>query len=103
MKNFIITHITTRIYSPPERAIYGRKLRSVHEIAYVADKYVHPHESYHSVEEVLGWFEKNGFSFIGIHLQTGIGGAFAFSYPDEVDGQRERVFCNVGEEGLILN
>ena len=61
-----------------ERAIYGRKLRSNHEIAYVADKYVHPHESYHSVEEVLGWFEKNGFSFIGIHPHTEIGGLSPF-------------------------
>jgi len=41
-----------------EKKIYGRKMRSVHEVAYVADKYVHPHESYHTVEEVLGWFEK---------------------------------------------
>lgn len=56
-----------------EKTIYGRKMRSVHETAYVADKYVHPHESYHTVEEVLGWFRKNGFSFIGAHPHTDSG------------------------------
>ncbi len=56
-----------------ERAIYGRKMRSVHETAYVADKYVHPHESYHTVEEVLGWFEKNGFTYIGAHPRADAG------------------------------
>ena len=56
-----------------EKAIYGRKMRSVHEVAYVADKYVHPHESYHTVGEVMGWFEKNDFSFIGAHPRTDAG------------------------------
>ncbi len=56
-----------------ERVIYGRKMRSVHEVAYVADKYVHPHESYHTVEEVLGWFKMNGFSYIGAHPRVGAG------------------------------
>ncbi|MCZ7356586.1 MAG: methyltransferase domain-containing protein [Candidatus Methanoperedens sp.] len=60
-----------------ERAIYGRKLRSLHEVAYVADKYVHPHESYHTVGEVLGWFEKKDISFIGAHPHTGTGSASA--------------------------
>ncbi len=56
-----------------ERAIYGRKMRSVHEVAYVADKYVHPHESYHTVGEVLEWFEQNDFSYIGAHPHTEAG------------------------------
>lgn len=56
-----------------ERAIYGRKMRSVHEVAYVADKYVHPHESYHTVEEVLEWFGKNDFSYIGAHPRADAG------------------------------
>jgi SAM-dependent methyltransferase len=56
-----------------ERAIFRRKLRSIHEVAYVADKYVHPYESYHTVEEVLKWFEKNGFSFIGANPPANAG------------------------------
>jgi 2-polyprenyl-3-methyl-5-hydroxy-6-metoxy-1,4-benzoquinol methylase len=53
-----------------EKSIYGRKMRSLHEIAYVADKYVHPHESYHTVEEVIDWFDKNDYSYIGAHPHT---------------------------------
>jgi len=60
-----------------ERAIYGRKPRSTHEAAYVADKYVNPYESYHTVGEVLGWFEKNDISFIGAHPRVEKGGLAA--------------------------
>ncbi|VVB93685.1 Ubiquinone biosynthesis O-methyltransferase [uncultured archaeon] len=61
-----------------ERSIYGRKMRSTHETAYVADKYVHPHESYHTVGEVLDWFARDGFTFIGSHPHTGKGELAAF-------------------------
>lgn len=61
-----------------ERAIYGRKMRSVHEAAYAADKYVNPYESYHTVGEVLGWFEKNDVSFTGAHPHVEKGGLAAF-------------------------
>ncbi|VVB86483.1 Ubiquinone biosynthesis O-methyltransferase [uncultured archaeon] len=61
-----------------EKAIYGRKLRSLHEVAYVADKYVHPHESYHTVGEVLEWFDRNNISFIGVHPHAGTGAVSAF-------------------------
>ncbi len=63
----------TRRMEYVEKVIYRRKMRSVHEVAYVADKYVHPHESYHTVGEVVEWFEKNGFSFIGAHPKTEAG------------------------------
>ena len=62
-----------------ERSIYRRKLRSIHEKAYVADKYVNPHESYHTVGEVLGWFGKNDFRFIGSHPHTRTGVKAFFS------------------------
>ncbi len=61
-----------------EKSIYRRKFRSTHEIAYIADKYVHPHESYHSVGEVLGWFDKNNISYIGSHPHTETGELAAF-------------------------
>jgi SAM-dependent methyltransferase len=61
-----------------EREIYRRKLRSEHEQAYVADKYVNPHESYHTAGEVLGWFERNGIEFLGAHphVENGVFSAF---------------------------
>jgi 2-polyprenyl-3-methyl-5-hydroxy-6-metoxy-1,4-benzoquinol methylase len=50
-----------------ETSIYRRKLKNTQEKAYAADKYVNPYESYHSVGEVLGWFDKNGITYIGSH------------------------------------
>ncbi len=61
-----------------ERAIYKRKLRSTHEQAYAADKYVNPYESYHSVGEVLGWFERNDIEFLGAHPRIEKGAFSAF-------------------------
>jgi len=29
-----------------------------------ADQYEHPHESTHTVDEVLGWFARNGLSYV---------------------------------------
>ncbi|MBS3068745.1 methyltransferase domain-containing protein [Candidatus Micrarchaeota archaeon] len=56
-----------------ERNIYGRKLRAGVEEAYVADKYAHPYESYHTVGEVLGWFGENGIKPVGCHPKCGFG------------------------------
>lgn len=50
-----------------EKRIYGRKLRAGVEEAYVADKYAHPYESYHTVGEVLGWFRENKIEPIECH------------------------------------
>jgi SAM-dependent methyltransferase len=32
--------------------------------AWFMDQYKHPHETKHSMDEVLGWFEKDGFDFV---------------------------------------
>lgn len=51
--------------------VYGRKFKNTHEQAYAADKYVNPYESYHSVGEVLDWFNKNDITYTGSHPHTG--------------------------------
>ncbi|MDL5503253.1 MAG: hypothetical protein QSU88_08555, partial [Candidatus Methanoperedens sp.] len=56
-----------------ERSIYGRKFKNIHEQAYAADKYANPHESYHSVIEVIQWFNKNNILYIGSYPHTDIG------------------------------
>jgi len=48
-----------------EKSIYGGKFKNIHEQAYAADKYANPYESYHSVIEVVDWFNKNDISYIG--------------------------------------
>lgn len=56
-----------------EKNIYKRKLRKGVEEAYVADKYAHPYESYHTVGEVLGWFKENKIGPIGCHPACKLG------------------------------
>jgi 2-polyprenyl-3-methyl-5-hydroxy-6-metoxy-1,4-benzoquinol methylase len=56
-----------------EKSIYGRKFKNTHEQAYAADKYANPYESYHSVIEVIRWFNKNDISYIGSYPHTDIG------------------------------
>jgi len=57
-----------------ENSIYRRKFKNAHEEAFAADKYANPYESYHSVIEVITWFNRNDISIIGSypHTETGI-------------------------------
>lgn len=53
-----------------ERKIFGRQIRTTQEMAYVADKYVNPYESYHTVGEIKGWFRRNNIEYIGSYPAT---------------------------------
>jgi SAM-dependent methyltransferase len=45
--------------------IVRKKLRDEHrQKVWLADQYYHPHETQHTVDEVLGWFEESGVEFI---------------------------------------
>ncbi len=48
-----------------ENSILRRPLKSDMEKAYLADTYLHPYESYHSIGEVKGWFSSANLQFIG--------------------------------------
>lgn len=50
--------------------IYKRKFKSAHEVAFVADKYANPFESYHTLEETTKWLEEEGFETSGVHPKT---------------------------------
>lgn len=54
-----------------ERNVLGREFRSAHEAAFAADKYANPHESYHTVGGVLGWFGKCGLERVGTYPALG--------------------------------
>ncbi len=56
-----------------ERTIYGRTFKNQHEEVYAADKYANVYESYHSIGEILDWFNRNDFKYIGSfpHTDTG--------------------------------
>jgi SAM-dependent methyltransferase len=61
-----------------------RNLEGAKRKAWFADQYKHPHESKHTIEEVIDWFEQTGFSFINSIPKTRL---FA-SFFDE----NERIF-----------
>jgi SAM-dependent methyltransferase len=49
---FLDSHLRNRRYNKPRKR------------AWFMDQYKHPHESKHSYDEVLSWFEGNGFRFV---------------------------------------
>lgn len=48
-----------------QRSILKRPFKSEMEKSYLADTYLHPHETYHSISEVKKWFSDAGLHFIG--------------------------------------
>jgi len=42
-------------------------------MAYAADKYVNPYESYHTVGEIMDWFRRNNIEYIGSYPATPAG------------------------------
>jgi SAM-dependent methyltransferase len=47
-----------------DRRLRGDALNSGRWNAWFRDQYQHPHESKHSMTEVLGWFARSGFAFV---------------------------------------
>lgn len=48
-----------------ENSILHRQFKSEMEKAYLADTYLHPHETYHTISDAKKWFENAGLQFIG--------------------------------------
>ena len=44
--------------------------------AWFADQYQHPHESKHTMGELLGWFDQTGFDFVNAVPKTRVGDSF---------------------------
>lgn len=42
----------------------NRSYNETRKRAWFVDQYKHPHESKHSYDEIIGWFESNGFEFL---------------------------------------
>lgn len=52
-----------------ERHIICRPFKSDAERAYLADTYLHPHETYHTISEVKTWFREDGLRFLSVTPQ----------------------------------
>ena len=50
--------------APLDRRLRGERLNTGRWAAWFRDQYRHPHESKHSMDEVLGWFERNGVEYL---------------------------------------
>lgn len=50
-----------------ERFVLKRDFQSEAEKAYIADKFLHPRESFHSLEQLTCWFRQEGFEITGIN------------------------------------
>lgn len=80
------------------RNLTGRKKR-----AWFMDQYRHPHESVHSLGEVLDWFDNNGVRFIRSLPSTVFGGSFQLEYhrslfQEESRGSRtDRLLSQLGQ------
>jgi SAM-dependent methyltransferase len=52
------------------------KISAGKQDAWFADQYQHPHESKHTMGEVLNWFDQTGFDFVNAVPKTRIGDTF---------------------------
>ena len=57
---FRLTGVTTRLLDPH----FGRVSAEGKREAWFQDQYCHPHESCHTLDEVLGWLEENNLEFV---------------------------------------
>ena len=66
--------------------------------AWIRDQYCHPHERKHSFDEVLGWFEEAGFSFVSSIPK--ISGTFSghehLFEPQSSGGKVDRFYAQTG-------
>jgi SAM-dependent methyltransferase len=54
------------------QGLSGKSISRAKQRAWFADQYCHPHESKHTIGEVLGWFADNGLEFVrGVPSLTG--------------------------------
>ncbi len=53
----------------------GRKM-----LAWVEDQYRNPHETLHTIDEVIGWFDGNGIRFVRAFPSTLVGSHFQLEY-----------------------
>jgi hypothetical protein len=81
--------------------------------AWFADQYKNPHESKHTIDEVMGWFREAGLAFVKSIPKNRIGESISESEeltaPDAVGGRLERAikevamaFTHTADGGLFV-
>lgn len=89
------------------------KLNIAKKKAWFKDQYKNPHESKHTISEILEWFKKTGFSFIKSIPKMKIGESFSENEKlfkrDDISGNAERflkefamTFSNAKDGGFFI-
>ena len=55
----------------------NKKVGDLKKLVWFKDQYKHPHETNHSIGEVLRWFDSEGFSFVGSIPKIGVLDSFS--------------------------
>ena len=58
--------------------------------AWFMDQYRNPHESLHTIDEVLGWFEQEGVRFVRSFPSALFGGGFELDYKRSIFEEEPR-------------
>jgi len=95
---FTLTGHRGTFLDPTLRA--SRGLGRVQREAWFADQYKHPHETKHTISEVLVWFERTGLSFVKsvpkTHLFSGFSANERLFSPEPPGGRIERSLVEFG-------
>jgi SAM-dependent methyltransferase len=59
--------------------IRNENINDTRKHAWFMDQYKNPHESLHTIDEVLGWFDRTGFEFVMSIPKTGAGDPFTLN------------------------
>jgi SAM-dependent methyltransferase len=76
----------------------GTRMAADKRLAWYMDQYQNPHESSHTMDEVLGWFDRNGVEFVRAVPSTLFGGAVDTEYrrslfdPESRGSKLDRIF-----------
>jgi hypothetical protein len=79
---------------------------------WIKDQYYNPHETWHSIDEVLGWFEENGVDYLNAHppiLGTSGEGASSLFAKTDPGGFFQRIvtqiawLASISREGALFD
>ncbi|MBI3798672.1 MAG: methyltransferase domain-containing protein [Deltaproteobacteria bacterium] len=68
----IIFNLTQDRFRSLDPRLRGKNLGETRKNTWFADQYKHPHESKHTIREVLDWFKESGFNFVKSIPRTSI-------------------------------
>jgi SAM-dependent methyltransferase len=95
-----------------DRRLWGRRLGQARWDAWFMDQYRHPHESRHSIDEVLRWFDAAGVDFVSCIPTIGdteftddydlFQPRSPCSFPDRLSTQLEMLLTGGADGGLFI-